>query len=266
MKAKRSGCGANAWHTIAAVLIAAGAACPALNASDIGGEVVPPVCSYQSNGAPTTGDPQACAETFRIAAVSGGPGDTTMLSPTNNSDPWMLTETLGTEPLTLRFTGTFGPYVPIPSDPLVRGDPTGSGHVLARWFTVSVRNTSHVPWGAFRFELRSNPNLPSDDEDTLSFGEWLSSTILYGPPFSPDFAHVNAEDFDFDAFGSDVLLFSAGSVRPNEVADFHFVISSNSAADIYLIQQPVPEPAPVGMIGIGLCAVVLKRLYSVLRG
>jgi len=252
-----------------AIWIAAFVTCPVVTASDIGGEVVPPVCSYESDGSTAAGDPAACGETLRIASIHGGVGDTAILSPTPTAQPWALTETLGGEQLTLGFTGTFGPYMPISTDPFRRGNPTESGHVLARWFSVSVRNTSAVPWGAFRFELRTNLNVPSDEDDTISFGEWLSSSLLWGPPSSRDFSRVNVNEPGFDASGSDVLLFSGGNVAPNEVAQFEFLISSNTVSDFYLMQQglpeAVPEPASAFLIGLGLCAVILGRQHGRFR-
>lgn len=234
---------------------------PAATASDIGGEVVPPVCVYDDFGAVSPGYPAACSQPFQISNRSGG---TANLTTNNGTAAWLLDETVGGDNLTLQFTGTFGVVDPVHPDAGRRSNPTDSNHVFARWFSVTVKNTGLHPWAGFSFELRSTLDLDSDDDDTVGFGEIRNYFTLYGPPSSPNFTGANFKDPDFEAFTRDILIFRDGWIAPQQSANFQFLISSNTVEDFYLIQQPliIPEPGSVLAAASGLAALLLAKRFS----
>lgn len=235
---------------------------PVAYGSDIGGEVVPPVCQYDEHGVALPTVPPECSQPFRISNVFGNIGDQADLIPNLGKDPWLLNETMSGNDLALQFHGTFGAYFPVASDPLTRGNTTDSNHAFARWFSLTVQNTSSHPWTGFSLELRSDLDLPSDDDDTIGFGEIFNAVTLYGPPSSGEFHDANFLHPGFEAFTRDILIFTDGQIAPSETAHFNFLISSNTTQDFYLIQHAATVPEPASML---LSAAGLAVLFLVLR-
>jgi hypothetical protein len=183
-------------------------------ASDIGGEVLPPipVCRYDAGGNVAAGFPAACAGPLTILSITGG---TAMLIPNKGTEPFLLNESitsLGRS--TVQFGNTFGPYWPVPSDPRFRGDPTGSEHVLGRDFDVTIENLTNRDWYGFYFELIV-PGRTSA-EDTLSFGQIDENpAVLYKNPTSSVFALS-----DFEGDERDSLRFDGGPVAHGQSVTF----------------------------------------------
>jgi len=232
---------------------------PVAYGSDIGGEVVPPVCQYDALGVALPTVPPECSQPFGISNVFGNSGDQAGLISNLGKDPWLLNETMSGGDLTLQFHGTFGAYFPVAGDPLTRGNPTDSNHAFARWFSLTVQNTGTRPWSGFSLELRSDLGLPSDDDDTIGFGEIFNALTLYGPPSSGEFHDANFLHPGFEAFTQDILIFTGGRIAPSETAHFNFLISSNTVQDFYLIQHAtaVPEAASGLLSAAGIAVLLL---------
>jgi hypothetical protein len=195
------------------------------------------------------------------------------------TDPWLLQlDTSGAGMYLFASGGTGGPLAG-PTDL----NPTGSGHATGRYFLLQLQNVSGSSWNHVRLDLEFTPNTPSSTHDALSFGE---GTVVNGDPdllgtFSSNrFANVgrvpeifipNAHDVPslgtFDDSVTDALLFTGGTVQPNETVTLLFAINNGVPVGVlphfYLHVQAgpeeVPEPATVGVAGLALAAFAAAR-------
>jgi hypothetical protein len=216
------------------------------NASDIGGEVLPPPCSYDSAGAVVVGPPQ-CAGLSAISVVSGsGSVLKSFSAPANGGTvalPFRMEDLISGSESDLFFNGTLGPLLPLPADPQLEGNALGGRQFFSRMFSEILTNKSASAWTGFYIELRTVLDLPSTNSDGLSFGQ-----ISRGPqqlivdPNSPGFSSVG-----FESNEADWITFSGGSIAPGESVILNFAISETLASPgFYLLQAPMqetPEPA-----------------------
>lgn len=232
----------------------------AARASDIGGEVHPPLC-------PDVTTTVLCNTPMSISAPLG----TNLLvddSPIGDlSNPWVITEAIIGLNVDLRFAGTFQV---VSTDYLWPRNPTDSGHEFGRYFSFRITNGTNRAWSGFSFELQKTLGVPSSDTDltdSISFGQIQADPPLLAiTPNSGTFSHV-----DFDATGRDAIQFTGGVLNPGAEAQFQFMISVDSPlnAEFYLRQAAteIPEPGTLTacMSALALALVLRRRQWAPAR-
>ena len=106
-----------------------------------------------------------------------------------------------------------------------------------------VTNLTGTPWIFFDNELRENPNIPSPEQDGLSFAQGINSVR---PFVSNRFTRAD-EVTDV----RDFINFSNGVVNPGDTVTFQFAITDRSPVNrFYLLERPNFAPGGTGFVNV----------------
>ena len=229
--------------------------------SDVGGEVEPPPCEFDSNGSVISGV-AACSGPMAFQLIMGtGALSSNITSLGSADEPWLLNHDTTTLSSTISMSGGFGPLLPFDATKSAKSqaNPTGSGHWFARVFELTVMNSTAIAWQGFDLELRSDLNTPSDHLDSVSFGQiQRNPPLLFMMPLSNVFSTAS-----FEARTMDALSFRDGMVRPGETVSMRFLISDNGPTGEFFLQQQaitaVPEPGTLSLVSFVVVIAAFRR-------
>jgi hypothetical protein len=237
-------------------------------ASDIGGEVGPPPCAYDSSGRVVSGFPPQCAGLAGVSVLSTSGSVLTNLSFSATAgtvaQPFRWDDAVSGSQSDLLFSGTLGPLLPLPSNPQLEGNALGGRQFFSRMMSETVVNDSTSAWAGFYIELQSVLGTPSTNDDGLSFGQISRNPQqLVILPNSDIFSTV-----DFEANLRDSVTFSEGHVAPGQSVVLNFPVSETTAlSGFYLLQRPVETPEPVSfLLAVSAVALLVCRRRVVTAG
>lgn len=226
-----------------------------LRASDIGGEIEPPPCTFNANGSVASGV-AACAGPMTISLLEDVDRmfAVDLSSRGNPAKPWTIFHNMKDTDFTLEMAGGFGPVLPLDSDPWRQGNPTDSQrHWFLRAFGLTIRNSSDIPWMGFELELQRTRGVSSSHLDNISFGQiQRNPEKLYEDPSSDVF-----RTFDIEANTKDWIGFGNGFLAPGQEATLFFLISDNGPTSRFYLTGSavaVPEPATALLTVVSLAA------------
>ena len=235
-------------------------------ASDIGGEVAPPPCSYDSSGAIVVGPPQ-CGGLTGVSVVSHTGsvlGTLPFSAPAAGGTvdhPFQWTDTVSGGASDLFLTGTLGPFLPLSADPQLEGNALGGRQFFSRMISETLVNDSQTTWTGIYIELRTDLNIPSSNSDGLSFGQISrdpNGQQLVVMPSAVGFSMVTLESNLHDS-----ITFTGGSIAPHQSVTLSFPVSETLAfPGFYLLQSPIqatPEPATFLFSLTALALLVYRR-------
>ena len=134
----------------------------------------------------------------------------------------------------------FGPNVNLLMS--IDGFPSLYPYIGVRVQTI-VTNSTGIPWIFFDNELRENTNIPSPEQDGLSFAQGIGSVR----PFLSD--RFSRADEVTDV--RDFINFSNGTVNPGETVTFQFAITDRSPINrFYLLERPNFAPGGTGFVPV----------------
>ena len=123
------------------------------------------------------------------------------------------------------------------------------------WINVSVTNTGTESWGDFHFELFEVPSNPQNIANI---------DFLVDPPYEPTSSQAPLTwAVDNMAYGSTIdLYYYTDPVLPGETAQFSVYTDNQDHVTwfgVAMYPTPVPEPATLAMLGLGVVAVASRR-------
>jgi hypothetical protein len=134
----------------------------------------------------------------------------------------------------------FGPNINLLMS--IDGFPSLYPYIGVRVQTMVTNNTG-TPWIFFDNELRENTNIPSPEQDGLSFAQGIGSVR----PFTSD--RFSRADEVTDV--RDFINFSNGTVNPGETVTFRFAITDRSPISrFYLLERPNFAPGGTGFVTV----------------